>query len=290
MIDVARGLVIREPWIDLILSGRKTWEMRSTAPSWRGWFGLIRKGSGEISGIARLADVGRALSPDEMVETFGQHRIPEAMIRSGEAAKWTTPWILADIQMLRSPVRYRHPNGAITLFTLELETYDAVAAQLDDAAPAPTGQPALSRAFLVAGRPTLAIIPAKQGSRERLPMIDEASGPGLFLGATDVTAGNLKHSHFYLRGFIDRFPQQLVGGRDRTAPILATVETDSGRSTVTDICSTHRFSRDRSWTGAFFESAGARPGDRVMVRELAPYRYQVSLCRSDATAIDDHEV
>src|SRR4051794_6850990 len=112
MLKVQKGLVIREPWIDLILSGEKTWEMRSQRPAYRGWIGLIRKGSGCVSGVARLSDVGQQLSPDEMIATQGKHRIPHAMIRSGEVAKWNIPWKLTDVRVLRTPVPYRHPNGA----------------------------------------------------------------------------------------------------------------------------------------------------------------------------------
>ena len=59
---VTRGLIIADPWIDHILNGRKDWEMRSQATSIRGWFGLIRKGSGSVVGLARLRDCGMALN------------------------------------------------------------------------------------------------------------------------------------------------------------------------------------------------------------------------------------
>lgn len=51
---VTKGLVIAEPWIDFILRAEKSWEMRSAGTSFRGWFGLIRKGSGTVVGIAEL--------------------------------------------------------------------------------------------------------------------------------------------------------------------------------------------------------------------------------------------
>jgi hypothetical protein len=40
-----KGLVIDEPWISLIISGEKTWEMRSRNTVVRGRIALIRKGS-----------------------------------------------------------------------------------------------------------------------------------------------------------------------------------------------------------------------------------------------------
>lgn len=280
MIDVARGLVIREPWIDLILSGQKTWEMRSPAPAWRGWFGLIRKGSGQISGIARLADVGRALTQSQMIETIDKHCIPETMIRSGEVEKWTTPWILADVQVLTQPVRYRHPNGAITLFTLELETSEAIAAQLDGrAAPAMRAAEKLIPSTPPI-RPAVVTTSSTIPAATTTPAARPSSTAGILLGEIEITAGNLKNNHFYLRSFLDRFPKELIGGRDRPNAVLARLETDDARfATTTDICPTHRFFRDRCWTRSFFERSGAASGDSVAVHEIGPYRYQISLRR-----------
>lgn len=291
MIDVARGLVIREPWIDLIVSGLKTWEMRSQAPAWRGWFGLIRKGSGQISGIARLADVGRALTQSQMIENIDRHHIPEAMIRSGEVEKWTTPWILADVQVLTQPVRYRHPNGAITLFTLDLETSEAIAEQLDGrTAPAVRAGEKLTPSSPRI-RPAVMTAPSAIPAAPITPVARPSSSARILLGEIEITAGNLKNNHFYLRSFLDRFPKALIGGRDRPNAVLARLETDEARfATKTDICPTHRFFRDRSWTRSFFERAGAAAGDRVAVHELEPFHYQVSLRRRGVAGIVDHEV
>jgi hypothetical protein len=81
--QVTKGLIIADPWIGYILDGSKTWEMRSSKTSVRGPFGLIRKSTGAIWGIATLADVGRALSPTEMLASCDKHRVPAEMIRSG---------------------------------------------------------------------------------------------------------------------------------------------------------------------------------------------------------------
>lgn len=269
---VEKGLVIREPWIDLILSGQKTWEMRSQAPSYRGWIGLIRKGSGCVSAIARLAEVGAPLSMAEMVATIDRHQIPERMIRSGEVAKWTTPWKLSDIRVLRRPVPYHHPNGAILLFTLDPEARAAIAAQLGGDQPAPRQAPPAVSIAPKAAPP--APVRAAEPREARLPTA--SATPGL-LGEVEVTEGNLKNNHFYLRRFLDRFPEDLVGGRDRTPPRLAQVVAKGMSPTSTDICPTHRFFRDRSWTRAFFASADAEVDDVVQVHELGPSRYQVSL-------------
>lgn len=78
--QVTKGLVIADPWIGYILDGSKTWEMRSSETSVRGPFALIRKGTGAVWGVATLANVGWALTPEEMLETVNKHRIPAEMI------------------------------------------------------------------------------------------------------------------------------------------------------------------------------------------------------------------
>jgi hypothetical protein len=277
MITIEKALVIREPWIDLILSGKKAWEMRGQRPSFRGWLGLIRKGSGRVSCIARLVDVGHPLNDDEMVASFDMHRIPEGMIRSGEVAKWTTPWKLADIRVLRQPVPYSHPNGAITLFSLDPKVSATIVAQLGDLAPdtAPEVpvQPLLTAA---APKPLARALPAVQ-TIKAVPTPTLAAVAGALLGEVEVTDGNLKHNHFYLRSFLHHLPEDLVGGRDLASPIMASVEADGMSPTQTDICPRHRFFRDRSWTRQFFANSDAETGDTVRVHQLAPYRYKVSL-------------
>jgi hypothetical protein len=129
--QVTKGLVIDDPWIELILSGQKTWEMRSTSASFRGWFGLIRKGSGLVSGIARLADCRSPLGPDQLIETYDKHRIPPEMVRSGKVAKWNRPWVLSNVRQLAKPVPYRHKPGAVTWVTFDPVVTSAISAQVE---------------------------------------------------------------------------------------------------------------------------------------------------------------
>ncbi len=125
-----KALIIDDPWISHILDGSKTWEMRSRPTKIRGQFGLIKKGSGAISGVATLVGCGEPLPPDAMIRAFDKHRIPEQMIRSGQVAKWNCPWFLSTILKLLQPVPYRHKPGAVTWVNLEPEVAAAVRAQL----------------------------------------------------------------------------------------------------------------------------------------------------------------
>lgn len=131
---IDKGLVIADPWISHILQGRKLWEMRSTRTSQRGLIGLIRKGSGHVWGVARIIDCRSPLTPEQMLATEDKHRIPAQMIHSGKVAKWNTPWVLADVRPLASPVPYTHPNGAVTWVRLEPTVSEAITRQFAHAA------------------------------------------------------------------------------------------------------------------------------------------------------------
>jgi len=279
---ITKALIVDQPWIDLILSGAKTWEMRGTGASHRGWFGLIRKGSGLVVGVARLTGSGQPLSTEEMVASMHRHHIPEHMIRSGAVAKWTTPWHLADARPLPRPVPYRHPYGAVTWVNLEESVTRAIGAQLDlPAQPGPVAQPPRSPVPVPKRSAPAAPLKAAVAAPAR-PMATQPLPPNALLGETAITEGNLKNNHFYLRGFLHHFPDDLVGGRDATPPALALIEAAGMLPTKTDICPRHRFFRDRSWTRQFFANHDAAPGDRVQVHQLAPRHYRVTLVKGAA--------
>ena len=102
---VTKGLFIKPRWINLILDGTKTWEMRATSTKFRGWFALVGSGTGCAWGVAKLVGVERPKTPSEMIRNFERHRIPEAMIMSREVSKWNTPWVIGEAMRLPEPIR-----------------------------------------------------------------------------------------------------------------------------------------------------------------------------------------
>jgi hypothetical protein len=114
-----KGLIIDTPHIDNILSGGKTWEMRSRPVSIRGDIALIRKGSKTVVGVAKLVDVLPALTENEMLAAKKKHQIDDTTLANPKTAKWRTPWVLENAQKLKSPVPYDHPNGAVTWVNLD---------------------------------------------------------------------------------------------------------------------------------------------------------------------------
>ncbi|MBY2964300.1 hypothetical protein ELI41_21825 [Rhizobium leguminosarum] len=261
---VRKGLVIEGRWISLILNGQKDWEMRSSATSHRGWFGLIWKGMGSVYGVVRLVDVGRPLDPDGMVRTFGHHCIPEDIVRSGRVAKWNTPWHLADVIRLPKPIRYKHPNGAVTWVNFDEQVSVAIEDQLS-----------VLRASISEARETEARVH------------DDTSGAGAErtwrrIGESVVTQGNIDHNHIYLRDFFHRFPSDAIGGSNKTQKATRNIRVvwDGGPATTTDLDGSKKFFRARSWIRTFFAHHAVVPGDKVVVEEGEPYEYRVHCQRA----------
>jgi len=112
MVEV--GLVIQEPWIDFIEQGLKTWEMRKKATKKRGWIGLIRKGTGHVTGAARLIDSRPALRSADHTRHFAEHRVPADPNARFYSGGYLIPWVLEGAFHLPRPVPYQHKSGAVT--------------------------------------------------------------------------------------------------------------------------------------------------------------------------------
>jgi hypothetical protein len=104
-------------------------------------------------------------------------------------------------------------------------------------------------------------------------------GIGRIAAQPRLTEGNIRHNHFYLRDFIQRFPSDLIGGSNKAAraPKEAIIDWGGPSPATTDIDGEKQFFRGRGWIKQFYESNGARPGDWVLVEETGPYRYTVRL-------------
>ena len=73
------GLIIRSPYVDWILAGKKSWEIRGRYTHVRGNIALIRGGSGLIVGTSELVGVVGPLSLREL------RTMPEAQSKCNSA-------------------------------------------------------------------------------------------------------------------------------------------------------------------------------------------------------------
>jgi hypothetical protein len=106
------ALIIDKPWIELLLSGQKVWEMRATKFKKSGYIALIAKGTKTIVGIAKIQGFEGPLSVEELSRNIDKHRVPQVQFRA-EKYKWFVAMKLSDIFRLSSPIPYQHKSGSV---------------------------------------------------------------------------------------------------------------------------------------------------------------------------------
>lgn len=126
MEEIKKGLIIDSPHIDNILSGKKTWEMRTTQTKQIGPIALIQKGSGTIVGIAEVIDSIGPLSKEEMLANQSKHLISTERLNNPEVSKWNNAWVVKNAKRLKQPVPYKHKPGQVIWVTLDEATSAAV--------------------------------------------------------------------------------------------------------------------------------------------------------------------
>jgi hypothetical protein len=122
------GLVIRSPWIDLILDGKKIWEIRGRRTHIRGKIGLIRGGSGTIVGVCNLIGI---VGPLNLKQFRKDAR--KAGLRKSETKtlpyKTTYAWLLENPKRLKriwsaacEPIPFRLTDGVMSRNSVEKDT------------------------------------------------------------------------------------------------------------------------------------------------------------------------
>lgn len=264
-----KAIVIDEPWVSLITSGQKTWEMRKNGCAHRGTVALIRKGSGHVVGTATV--IG-SLPPLTTAEAYAaaedKHRIPPERQERARFDGWHTPWVLAEARPLARPVPYRHPNGAVIWVNLEADVARAVTAQMENfhsEGPAPTS---------LEGRNTTSTPPSSAPAPNAAPDAEERYGSGDTRAVT-ITGGNLRNSHIYLP--LEFFPADAIGGKNKAeaAPRQLTVSFEPGQTVSVDIDGSKRIFRSRPPVADFFIRAQIQEGDVVLIRRLHAYAYSI---------------
>lgn len=118
---IERALIIKKHWLDLILSGKKTWEIRGNNTKIRGRIGLVESGSGLVVGECDLTSSfylrSTRLNPIFHKEGFKGLTILHGInVEDWDATvKYKNPhaWVLENAKRHKSPCPYVHPKGAV---------------------------------------------------------------------------------------------------------------------------------------------------------------------------------
>lgn len=104
-----KGLIIKQPWIDLILEGRKVWEIRGSNTKIRGRIALIQSGTKTVVGYADLVDC-IPVSQEEYPLRKDKHCIDDCSVFP---YKYVYAWVLRNPVRIKKPIPYEHKLGTI---------------------------------------------------------------------------------------------------------------------------------------------------------------------------------
>ena len=125
-----KGLIVEEPWLELILSGKKTWEMRKRPWRHRGEIALIRKGSLHVYGVATLVACRGPLTLEELAASERFHRNHKDNQMNSAANGYSVAWVLENARRLPKPIPYHHKNGSQSQVILPPHTESKIKEQL----------------------------------------------------------------------------------------------------------------------------------------------------------------
>jgi hypothetical protein len=107
-----RALVIKPNWLDLILAGKKSWELRGTSTRIRGNIALAASGTGLLYGTIKISNCLGPFDTRELKTHFQDHKVCDDLLdRINYRA--TYAWVLSDPQKFAVPMPYKHPTGAV---------------------------------------------------------------------------------------------------------------------------------------------------------------------------------
>jgi ASC-1-like (ASCH) protein len=240
MIHVA---VLLKPYLDLVLSGRKTIECRLTQQA-QAPFEQIE--AGERIYFKQSAGPYRATAVADAV-LFERDLSPR---RVEEVRRDYNECILGDEQF------WQLKRNSRFLTLVWLRDVQAVAV-------GPDIPPLQGRGW--------AVLPEEPAWRR-----GESDGRSFTI---EITDGNLRNNSMYVSGVMDRFPKWTIGGANRSeAARPVTLMLHDGPTIETDIVGPRKLLRTRCW-GAWFKRHGVKPGDRVVFTPLDEATYFVGLVR-----------
>jgi hypothetical protein len=129
---IRTGLIIREEPLLKILSGDKTWEMRSKRTTKRERIALVMKGSKAVFGVADIVDCHGPLSRTDLLESMSCHQILRSRIDTPEIAKYKFAWILANVRRLPTPVPYVSKPGQVIFVTIDAAADESIRSSLGE--------------------------------------------------------------------------------------------------------------------------------------------------------------
>lgn len=105
-----KGLIVKHNWADLILSGEKTLELRSTKTKIRGTIGIIKSKTGKVFGEVDIVDCVK-LNDTMFYALKENHKV--LCNREDIPYKNIYAWVLENPIIYKTPIEYKHKQGCV---------------------------------------------------------------------------------------------------------------------------------------------------------------------------------
>lgn len=112
-----KGLIIKEPWANLILEGQKNMELRGSNTKIRGKIGIIKSGSKKVFGTVELIDCIQITNRDDYNSYRENHMVSCEF--EDITYKKLYGWILKNPIEFKEPITYEHKLGCVIWVNLE---------------------------------------------------------------------------------------------------------------------------------------------------------------------------
>lgn len=119
---MSKALIIKKEWLDLIFSGIKNIEIRSSNTKIRGKIGLIESKSGLILGACEI--VNSILIDKDNLDFILKNSCLYSKEKLDVFYKKPYAWMLDNVIKFKEPIKYRHPQGAIIWIDLSKQNID----------------------------------------------------------------------------------------------------------------------------------------------------------------------
>jgi hypothetical protein len=113
----AWALFVREPFAERIISGRKTWEIRTRPTTRRGRIAIMSQRG--LVGTVELYDVEGPLSAADLISHVAKHRAPLRLLHTYAAGRALYAWSLREPARLDAPIVLRRGRGPVVWFRLK---------------------------------------------------------------------------------------------------------------------------------------------------------------------------
>lgn len=110
------GLFVREPFAERIVSGRKTWEIRTRSTDRRGRIGILSQRG--LIGTVELGDVLGPFTVADLVWHVDKHRAPLSLLAAYAAGRDLYAWVLRAPLKLDTPRVFHRGRGPMVWFKL----------------------------------------------------------------------------------------------------------------------------------------------------------------------------